>query len=530
MQGTSSLRVDLSTQACDICRKRKVKCNIQQTGHLLSCLRCERLNLACTFALPSKTRGPKKRSLSETQQQCIIPAVSHRTEDLCDRGLFKRMMQDYLDYIYPMVPLVHRPSFQKALQDDRDREDDGFLALTLAIAALVVATMASRFQAYQSDTRALRFNSRKDFVHACYQKTMGLRTSSYFDHLSFQKFTVSYLFLASFMQIGDQNWSRMVTVEAMQLARLLKLHSISDYTGLNCIETQLRKKGFWVMFYGFVHGHLQNLHGERLTYLDPVALHSIRPEDLMPLEVDDEFIFEHEVLTPENTEPCLVTGFVIHSRVFWAAIRDPVPTSTGGHCPCVRAKDTCLQISHFQDRLNCLQNLAANMPSFLHMSESTQGSVNDDDTDERKRSVQSQLGSIRANLHVTHIWLQSLILDQLEAAQFYPQRRSSSADRVGDLDQKLLWVEREKLCRQLFFILFNFSRLSLETNGLHLANKVRDIVASLLGCPFPPEDPIAKKAAEYIQLSTDVLSRLDSSEGMNTLHLQTWVDTDRIHG
>ena len=277
------------------------------------------------------------------------------------------------------------------------------------------------------------------------------------------------------------------------------------------------------------HGHLQNLHGERLTYLDPAALQAINPEDLMPLEVDDELIFENEVLAPETTEPCLVTGFIVHSRIFWAAMRDPGPSPIGGHCPCARANDTCLQIKHFQERLNCLQYLGLNMPSFLQMWEPTQAIVNDHDADERKKTVQLQLASIRANLHVTHIWLQSLILDQLEAAQSHPQRRSST-HQVVDLDQKSLWVEREKLSHHLFFVLFNFPRMSLEANGLHLANKVRDVVASLLGCPFPPEDPISKKAAEYIQLSTDVLSRLDSSEGMNTLHLQTWVDTDRIQG
>jgi hypothetical protein len=161
-------------------------------------------------------------------------------------------MQDYLDYIYPMVPIVHRPSFLKALENDQDREDDGFLALIISVAALVVATMTSRFKAYQSDRCPLKFSSRKELIHFCYQKVMGLRTSSYFDELNFQKFAVPYLFFAAFLQLGDHNWSRMLSVEAMQLARLLNLHQISDYDGLNCIETQLRKKGFWLIFYSFV--------------------------------------------------------------------------------------------------------------------------------------------------------------------------------------------------------------------------------------------------------------------------------------
>ena len=162
------------------------------------------------------------------------------------------IMGNYLEYIYPMVPIVHRPSFQKALRNNQDSADDGFLALTVSIAALVVATMASRFQAYQSHRHALGFSSRKDFVHFCYKKAMDLRTSSYFDELNFQKFAISYLFFAAFLQLGDHNWSRMLSVEAMQIARLLNLHRISEYEGLNCIETQLRKKGFWLMFYSFV--------------------------------------------------------------------------------------------------------------------------------------------------------------------------------------------------------------------------------------------------------------------------------------
>lgn len=54
-------------------------------------------------------------------------------------------------------------------------------------------------------------------------------------------------------------------------------------------------------------------------------LDSIDPNDLMPLEVDDEFIFKNEVAAPETPGPCLVTGFIHHSRVFLAAIRDLIP-------------------------------------------------------------------------------------------------------------------------------------------------------------------------------------------------------------
>ncbi|KAJ5987884.1 hypothetical protein N7481_003094 [Penicillium waksmanii] len=112
-------------------------------------------------------------------------------------------------------------------------------------------------------------------------------------------------------------------------------------------------------------------------------------------------------------------------------------------------------------------------------------------------------------------------MDLLEAAQPHCQ---------ASFDVRALWADREALSRQLLLIIFNSPPIALEANGLHLANKVRDIAASLLSCPLHPDDPISKQVADYVRQSTDILSRLDSSEGINTMHLPTWVDTDRIPG
>ncbi|RAL07918.1 uncharacterized protein BO97DRAFT_446509 [Aspergillus homomorphus CBS 101889] len=200
-------------------------------------------------------------------------------------------------------PVLPRVSPQRS-----PREDSGFFALTVAIAALVVATLLSKFHVYRSHDPPLRFCTRREMVRFCYEKNLALRTSYYFDEINFQKFATSFLLFAAFLQLGDHNRARMLDVESMQFARLLNLLSISAYEGLNCIETHLRKKGFWLIFYGFVHTQLQNMLGERLSYLDPVQLQTINPEDMMPFEVDDELIFENEVLMPTMPTPCLATA------------------------------------------------------------------------------------------------------------------------------------------------------------------------------------------------------------------------------
>jgi hypothetical protein len=90
-------------------------------------------------------------------------------------------------------------------------------------------------------------------IRYCYDLSSELRCPDYFDRINLQKWATSYMMAISFFQIGEHNRSRMVEVESMQFARLLDLHRISGYDGLNCIETQLRKKAFWLMFYGYVY-------------------------------------------------------------------------------------------------------------------------------------------------------------------------------------------------------------------------------------------------------------------------------------
>ncbi|KAJ5688898.1 beta-glucosidase [Penicillium macrosclerotiorum] len=154
------------------------------------------------------------------------PVHQYWTDDICDRGLFEVIMQVYLQHNYPLVPVVHRPSFKSSLQDVNQR-DESFAAVTVAIAALVVATMPSSFQAYKAHNPPLRLSSRKEMVHLCHRKVVNLRESTYYDKMNFQKFAISYLFFAAFLQLGDHNWSRMLSVEAFQLARSLNLHRIA---------------------------------------------------------------------------------------------------------------------------------------------------------------------------------------------------------------------------------------------------------------------------------------------------------------
>jgi hypothetical protein len=179
--------------------------------------------------------------------------VSFRTDALCSRELLMIIIDDYLTWIYPLVPVVHRPTFRGNLEQNRDLHDSDFLCLIFCLCAATLGFLPKVFTKYQvlaGDVSS--FTSRTDVINRCYTLCMEQRGPYYFDTVNFQKWAIAYLMQITHLQIANHNLSRMMEVEAMQVARLLGLHRVSDYQGLNCIETQLRKKGFWLMFYVYV--------------------------------------------------------------------------------------------------------------------------------------------------------------------------------------------------------------------------------------------------------------------------------------
>ena len=182
----------------------------------------------------------------------MLSGDASRTDFLCPRPLMVRILEHYLLHLYPLIPLVHRPSFWRGVMNARDSRDPDFLGLEIAICAAVVGTMPSKFAVYQSEHSKYPFESRRQLLYCCYDKLMALRGQDYFDEINYNKWAIAYLMAIAFFQIGEHNRARMIDVESMQLGRLLHLHRLSEYEGLNCIETQLRKKGFWLLFYAYM--------------------------------------------------------------------------------------------------------------------------------------------------------------------------------------------------------------------------------------------------------------------------------------
>lgn len=177
----------------------------------------------------------------------------HITDSICPRQLFNEIIYDFLDIIYPTVPLVHRPTFIADLKNERDRFDPSFLDLLVAMCATVVAIVASRFHHYCSSATPLRFQTRAEMVSFCFEMIHVSRKADYFDEPTHTKWATSYLLSLSYYHVGFAESSILMRIaEHVQIARILRFHDLETYKGINCIEVQLKKKAFWLCFFFYV--------------------------------------------------------------------------------------------------------------------------------------------------------------------------------------------------------------------------------------------------------------------------------------
>lgn len=420
----------------------------------------------------------------EVQEEGQTPAERrHSTDELLPRELILTILDDYVRYVYPLLPVVHCPTFAEELSEGRDADDEELLALIVSLCAATVCLLPSRLAIYR--TQGLPFTTRTAMANHCWSLYQDLRKGpAYFDTVSHTKWAASYMLAIAFHQTGNANLWRMLDVESMQLLRLLDVHRPESYINLDPIQVQLRKKAFCLVFNGCVH-HAYNLATERLSFLDLAVLRDINLDDLLPLPLDDDYISHTGVLPcpPDIAGASVTAGFILNVSVFAAALESSAPTAAALILCCSGCTGTCaragndgldariaaLRRHHHRNRY-MLDSIIPAYRSWGHRPDSFSQTPNQDTT------AAIQRDAIRANIHATHLWLQSMLLDQIDAAAdtatiATPASTASSPPETQATTPALAsWDEREDICRQLLHIIHSTPSLSLEANGSALVS------------------------------------------------------------
>lgn len=239
----------------------------------------------------SSRKGKDRAGLSTTACEPVLRPRS--LEDIAPRQTFLAIVSLYFHYLWPLLPIVDRPTFSHDLLNRRDERDEAFLAFVLSLTSYTLiqcprTVIPAPWSVYRRLHRICHLTSRQ-MQPRRYDPPQLLHVNTlYCDHI----------YLGT---VGNVNAANAVLAEAVQVAFTLGLHderkndggrsaapygldaaSFAHYRAptANAVNNELRKRMFWV------------LHGSSTTIAmlqdGPALIHAIDACVDLPLAVTEE--------------------------------------------------------------------------------------------------------------------------------------------------------------------------------------------------------------------------------------------------
>ncbi|KAL1890752.1 hypothetical protein Sste5346_008077 [Sporothrix stenoceras] len=443
----------------------------------------ENITLPTNSSLPGDAAYSSSQDAAGTGMTAGSAQWLLSTDRICSRRVFDAMIQDYLDLQYPLMPLFHRPSFRRDLDAGRETTDAIFFSLLVTMCAALVANVPSTFYKYKSLDDGSRFclpyATRSDMVNDCHDIVMQLRRFNYADTTTHEKWSIAYLLGVAHGNMQHQTRSMMLSAEADH--HLRQMHSYHTVTASrhrrSNIELQLHHKAVCLSAIGY----LVELDPFEPPFVNELQMHKLTYWKETLLEVDDDRRLE--------------------------VFDSPTPAS-----PAAKQQHLELLKAGFEKQKHALDDVPKEFDEWT-IGGGTQGQRDTDPV------VARQFEIMRANIRVTHLWLQSLIFEDIVSLSTEGEQEPSS-------NLRNLWDDRENICRQLLHVLYNISHDNLAPNGSSLVHKIRVVAATLVDCPFEFQGSIGRQAYSYIQAFASLLSTLDGAN--DTAHsLNVWTNLDQ---
>lgn len=156
------------------------------------------------------------------------------------------MIKDYLNLLYPLMPIVHRPNFRDDVARERGDHDPVFYSLLLSICAIVVSQLPRRFLDYKRAQWVFDFDTPKQLVLHLEERVRSLRSQDYFETPTTEKCAIAFFLACSYGCLNAVGRMSMYWAEMWVMLWALGANDAQTYIGLNCVEAQLRKKAFWL--------------------------------------------------------------------------------------------------------------------------------------------------------------------------------------------------------------------------------------------------------------------------------------------
>ena len=584
-------------KACDSCSIRKVKCD--EAGP--PCKACVGLQIPCTFKRQPKRRGPPNRHAeqvkrgrldaaamsqptSPTQTAQTLAAFAQQAvlsaETICSLPLIYSLVQDYFTYIHPVIPLPHKPSFMNALNQREDMNNGTFLALLASMLGCLVASFPRRpRQHFRHHGLQLQFPNSMSFISRCQHVTLQAQGTGYLGRqLTIHDAIISYLQGLTAAYTYDRQSTLIYFNLCLMIMTNIGVHKAGNIKNrhpgapqarmvpnghvlegpqpgeeIDCIDQELRKRTFWIMFVS-VRSILQV--GVSDWELSIHRATKSQPYPPLPLEIDDEYLLPNQVYAQPPGLVSELTGFNANVRIYstydelvnieynhgmdelvnWEqqkrilekALQDVkevcerLPTQLSLNLQPAQRQDNGQRYPSPAPGISGPEGLShyANNSSDLRQSDYVQV--------HEERRIQHEIQ--KANIHGSQLQTRSYLVEKywtfndarkrgesgtndtaLDAIAPALDRQDLSSTQIGMSEQDFT-NERDNIIENTLHFLSSIDQVNMEPNSVSFIGKIRQIASTLRDKPRTSKGNLASKADEYFDTFLGFLTKLEGGE------------------
>ncbi|KAF9046431.1 fungal-specific transcription factor domain-containing protein [Panaeolus papilionaceus] len=452
----------------------------------------------------------KQHQVAPLPPPTTVPPLSYfyrprRLEEIAPRDTISLIIALFFDFVYPLTPCVHKPSFMADLHSRREERDPLFFALVMST---VASTLVQVPRSYLPMERPVV----RKLAQTCYEASRHITIASYDPptsmHVAIRYFDCIYHFCE-----GHDATQHAAFGEAAHIAVTLRMHEEASYEGLDPIECEVRRRIFWLLF-----GADKSM---SILLGRPICL---RDEDCtvhFPKELDDEYITPSAYLPQPHGKTAIVSGLNYTSRIFallgeiLVRIRVDKRSPPQGQFATARLEEVqslhariMAALSHTPELLRLKQT-----PSQPHLPPEYGGAGFRQATFAEVKDFFDNPNASRANALNPFLVMQAnlFVTQQLVRFVIEQYRDELIMSLQGSLDEQQVAADREAVASDLLNILHSIPIQSIATNGPSLVHKVRFVASTLLDAVRKAETAPASAARAHAYL-WDFLSILSEIE------------------
>jgi hypothetical protein len=168
-------------------------------------------------------------------------------EHLCPLPVLQMIVNDYLDEIYPIAPIIHIPSFKSQFSASKYTTDPVFLRLCLSICAMTIASRPKSIDAYGFG----HYLAAKEMVSRACQLVTASRVataSEWADEPTSNELICSLLLGTASHYTDSPRRGWVYINESIHCSRNLSLCNPEGYEGMSVLSREINKRAFWMLY------------------------------------------------------------------------------------------------------------------------------------------------------------------------------------------------------------------------------------------------------------------------------------------